>query len=98
MAKTYLPKEAIKPVGVSKVRTFGGPVDLKISDKTEGFTDNFPMGLTAFDLFGATIKVEDDTNEKMYIADAVYEADGNVYFKLDGQLYNYEKSTGRVKA
>lgn len=98
MAKTYLDKNEIKPVGVSKVRTFGGPVDLKISDTPEGFTDNFPMGLTAFDLFGATIEVDNGLIKKMYIADAVYDSEGSVYFKLDGQLYSYEKTTGRVRA
>lgn len=96
MAKSYLEKTTIPAVGVSKVRTFGGPVDLKISDKTEGVTDNFPMGLTEFDLFGAVIKVEDDTKTTRYAADAVYDADGKVYFTLGSAQLYYDKTAGRV--
>lgn len=96
MAKTYLTKATVKPVGVSKVRTFGGPVDLEIQDKTEGVLDNFPMGLTAFDLFGAVIKLVDDTKTVFYIADAVYEDASNVYFTLGMTNFSYSKADGRI--
>ena len=96
MAKEYLDKETIKPVGVSQIRKFGGPVDLVISDKLAGVTDNFPMGLGVDDLFGAVISIEDDSNTTKYIADAVFESSGKIYFNLgEDQLY-YTKSTGRV--
>lgn len=96
MAKTYLEKATIPAVGVSQIRKFGGPVDLKISDKTEGFTDNFPMGLCVDDLFGAVIAVEGDSLTKKFIADEVYESDGKVYFTLGSVNYYYSKSAGRV--
>lgn len=97
MAKTYLTKEPIKAVGVSKVRKFGGPVDLEILDKTEGVTDNFPMGLTAFDLFGAVVKVSDDTKTVYYIADQVYDdGEGKVYFTIGAVSAYYDKTEGRV--
>lgn len=96
MAKTYLTKAAIKPVGVSKVRDFGGPVDLLIEDKTEGVIDNFPMGLTVDDLFGAIIKVDNGTRVKKYAADGVYESEGKIYFSLGANAVYYDKVTGRV--
>lgn len=96
MAKTYLDKEAIKPVGVSQIRKFGGPVDLKIVDKQTGVTDNFPLGLTVDDLFGAVIKVEEDLKTTKFIADEVYDLDGKVYFKLGSTQLYYDKTEGRV--
>ena len=96
MAKTYLTKEPIDPIGVSKVRNFGGPVDLEIFDTTEGVTDNFPMNLNVFNLFGALVKVTNDTTTKFYIADKVYESDGKVYFSLGANEIYYDKATGRV--
>ena len=98
MAKNYLEKAQIPAVGVSQIRKFGGPVDLKITDKTEGFTDNFPMGLTVDDLFGAVVAVIDDSYTKKYIADAVYDNDGKVYFTLGTANYYFDKAEGRVKA
>lgn len=97
MAKTYLEKTAIKPVGVSQIRRFGGPVDLKISDKQEGVTDNFPLMLQVDDLFGAVIKIEEDLKTTKYFADAVYELDGQIYFTLGTTQFVYDKSEGRVK-
>lgn len=96
--KNYLPKDQIKPVGVSQIRKFGGPVDLKIEDKREGFIDNFPMGLTVDDLFGAVIAVIDDNNTKKYIADAVYDDGEKVYFTLGTTNYYFDKAEGRAKA
>lgn len=97
MVKTYLDKDPIPAVGVSKVRNFGGPVDLKIADGLTGVTDNFPLGLTADDLFGAIIVVDDGTDAIRYIADAVYDdGDGKVYFTLGSQEFYYNKSTGRA--
>ena len=96
MAKTYLEKATIPAVGVSKVRDFGGPVDLKIYDKTEGVTDNFPMGLTVDDLFGAIIRVVDDDKTTRFIADGVYEADGKIYFTIGDIDAYYDKTEGRV--
>lgn len=96
MAKTYADKATIPAVGVSKVRKFGGPVDLAIVDKETGVTDNFPMGLTDFDLFGAVIKIEEDLVTKYFIANEVYDLDGKVYFKLGATPFYYTKSTGRV--
>lgn len=98
MAKNYLPKDEIKPVGVSQIRKFGGPVDLKITDNAEGFIDNFPMGLTVDDLFGAVVAVIDDSYTKKYIADAVYDNDGKVYFTLGTAHYYFDKAAGRVTA
>lgn len=97
MAKNYLEKTQIPAVGVSQVRKFGGPVDLKIIDKQTGVTDNFPMGLTVDDLFGAVVKVEEDLNTVKYIADAVYELDGKVYFTLGTVGFAYDKAAGRVE-
>lgn len=98
MAKTYLEKDQIPAVGVSQIRKFGGPVDLKIFDEAAGFTDNFPMGLTVDDLFGAVIAVKDDSYTKKYIADAVYDNDGKVYFTIGSGDYYYDKAVGRVTA
>lgn len=97
MAKNYLEKTAIKPVGVSQIRKFGGPVDLKITDKQTGVTDNFPLGLTVDDLFGAVIAVEEDLKTTKYIADSVYELDGKIYFTIGTTTVNYDKIEGRVK-
>lgn len=96
MAKNYLEKTAIKPVGVSKIRNFGGPVDLKITDKQEGVTDNFPLGLTVDDLFGALVAIEEDLKTTKYFADVVYELDGKIYFTLGTTQLYYDKSVGRV--
>lgn len=96
MAKTLLEKATIPAVGVSQLRKFGGPVDPKIVDKQTGFTDNFPMGLTVDDLFGAIITVEEDLKSTKYIADAVYDLDGKVYFTLGTTRYAYDKTLGRV--
>lgn len=96
MAKTYLDKTEIPAVGVSQLRKFGGPVDLKIVDKQTGVTDNFPLGLTVDDLFGAIINVEDDLKTVKYIADAVYDLDGKVYFTIGNVNAYYSKTTGRV--
>lgn len=99
MAKTYLNKTEIPAVGVSQLRKFGGPVDLKISDKVAGFTDNFPLGLTVDDLFGAIIAVEDDTKTVKYFANAVYDdGEGKVYFTYGDVDAYYDKATGRVNA
>lgn len=97
MAKTYAEKTTIPAVGVSKVRNFGGPVDLKIIDAAAGVTDNFPMGLTVDDLFGAIIAVDDETDVVRYIADAVYESEGNVFFTLGTTEFYYDKAAGRAK-
>lgn len=95
MAKTYLDKSAIKAVGCSKMRKFGGPVDLKISDKTAGVTDNAPMGLCVDDLLGALIAIEDDTKTVKYFANGVYEVSGKIYFTLGSLELYYDKATGR---
>lgn len=96
MAKEYLDKDAIKPVGVSQLRKFGGPVDLVISDTLDGVTDNFPMGLGVDDLFGAIVGVNDGTKVTKYVADAVFESSGKIYFNLGEDQFYYTKSTGRV--
>lgn len=96
MAKTYLDKNTINPVGVSQIRKFGGPVDLFISDKTAGVTDNFPMGLGIDDLFGAIVALEEDDTTTKFMADGVYESSGKIYFTLGEVSYYYTKSTGRV--
>lgn len=95
MAKTYLDKNTIPAVGVSKLRKFGGPVDLKIEDKTAGVTDNAPMGLCVDDLVGAIIKVEDDSKTTFAFANEVYEADSKIYFTLGSAQLYYDKATGR---
>lgn len=63
MAYTYTFHEPIPEVGVSKIRTFGGPVDLKVIQTVSGndtaIADNFPMGLSVEDLFGAVVCVDD---------------------------------------
>ena len=96
MAKTYLDKNEIKPVGVSQLRKFGGPVDLLIKDTTEGVTDNFPMGLCVDDLFGALVNVDNGDKVTKYFADAVYEQENKVYFTLGTTNFYYDKTTGRV--
>ena len=96
MAKTLLPKDQIPAVGVSQLRKFGGPVDLKITDKQTGFTDNFPMGLTVDDLFGAIVVLEEDLKSTKLFADVVYDLDGKVYFTLGTVHYAYDKTEGRV--
>lgn len=97
MSKTYIDKNSINPVGVSKVRSFGGPIDLKIEDKTEGVTDNAPMNLGVDDLLGAVIAIEDDSLTTKYIADAVYESSNKIYFTLGTTEFYYDKATSRFK-
>ena len=97
MPKTYVDKDAIKPVGCSKMRKFGGPVDLKISDVYDEVTDNAPMGLTADDLLGAIITVDDGDKETKYFANGVYEANNKVYFTLGSSAMYYDKASGRFK-
>ena len=100
---TYADKTAIAPVGVSQVRTFGGPVNLKIvasgTAEAMSVTDNFPSGLTARNLFGATIVYKDvDNVEKSFIADGVYtDSNNDVYFSLGTTAFYYDFSEGRAK-
>lgn len=93
MAKTYADKSTIKAVGCSKMRKFGGPVDLKITDVLDEVTDNAPMGLTVDDLLGAIISI----NNVKYFANAVYESSNKVYFTLGSTEMYYDKALGRFK-
>lgn len=103
MAITYTEKTAIAPVGVSQVRVFDGPVDLKIevSGTAENMEviDNFPSGLSARNLFGAVVELETaDGVCKTCIADRVYTvSNGDVYFSLGSLDLFYDLSEGRAK-
>ena len=97
MSKTYQEKVDIKPVGCSKMRKFGGPVDLKIKDVLAGVTDNAPFGLGVDDLLGAIISIDDGTNVTKYFANGVYESGDNIYFSLGSISMYYDKSKGRFK-
>ena len=101
---SYTDKAAVAPVGVSQVRTFIGPVNLKImmsgTEEAVAIIDNFPSGLTERNLFGACVAVTDiDEVTTSYIADAVHTdaTTKDVYFSLGSQEWYYDVSEGRAK-
>lgn len=104
MAYTYTFHEPIPEVGVSKIRTFGGPVDLKVVQTVSGndtaIADNFPMGLSVEDLFGAVVCV-DDVNYIVLSAEAGKVGNYDVVFFRIGcgsgiQTFVYLPSVGKV--
>lgn len=103
MAYTYTFHDPIPEVGVSKVRTFGGPVDLKVVQTVSGndtaIADNFPMGLSVEDLFGAVVCV-DDVNYIVLSAEAGKVGDYDVVtFHICGaevETFVYLPSVGKV--
>lgn len=101
---TYLDKEPIPHVGVSKVRTFTGPANLKIvmsgTQESVTVTDNFPSGLTEDDLLGALVTVvnPDDVSIKGFISYVTTDpSTGDIMFSLAYATFNYDVSEGRVK-
>ena len=101
---TYLDKAPIPNIGVSTVRTFLGPANLKIiqsgTNEAPTMTDNFPSGLTEDDLFGAVVTVEGLSGVGKFIV--VYVATdsstGNITFMMgSGMPFIYDVSEGRVK-
>lgn len=102
---TYLDKIPIPEVGVSKVRVFYGPVDLKIvmdstNPEAPTITDNFPSGLSEDDLFGAVITLEGTTGLVKFIVTQVATdpSTGDVTMGTNSGIpFIYDVSEGRVK-
>lgn len=100
---TYLDKTPIPNIGVSTVRTFLGPVNLKIiqggTNEAPTMTDNFPSGLTEDDLFGAVVTLESTSRTiKGFVTNvATDHSTGDISFMVGGILsFIYDVSEGRV--